>query len=123
LASSLSAIAPTHRQTEPIMPQQLFGKLNRCPICKSMLSADDSALWGSTSCPRCQAPLWFVHFEEAGTRFMVKRDQLFKAALAQLIDPGSADLLECFFDEINTDSLDRMELLMEIEKALPAMPD
>ena len=105
------------------MQHQLFGKLSRCPICKSMLSADDSALWGSTSCPRCEARLWFVHFEEAGTRFMVKRDESFKAALAQLIDPGSTDLLECFFDEVNIDSLDRMELLMEIETSHPPMSD
>ena len=54
---------------------------------------------------------------------MVKRDESFKAALAQLIDPGSTDLLECFFDEVNIDSLDRMELLMEIETSHPPMSD
>ena len=108
------------------MAKPSFGKRSRCPACNSMLSVAPDVLYGEAHCPRCTAQLWFVNFLAAGTRFIVRTRQPLTDTIALLVEPQSPELaraLPAIFDDAETDPLDSIELLMEVEQALPALAD
>lgn len=99
-----------------------FGPPNRCPICQTALSADAASHFGETHCPRCSAKLWFVHLPTTGTRFMVRSGEPFFPALARVLGPRHEHLalgLPAIIDKL--DSLDWVEVLADIEDALPQL--
>jgi hypothetical protein len=108
------------------MKQPLLGKRSRCPLCASLLSADADALFGQTHCPRCMTGLWFVNFPTGGTRFIVRTKVPVEELLAALVRPAAPDLarhLPALLHDGELDSLDVVELLAEIEAALPRLSD
>ena len=108
------------------MAHPSFGKRSRCPTCNSLLSAAADVPFGQTHCPRCTAQLWFVNFPNAGTRFILRTRQPLTDTIALLVAPQSPELaraLPAILDDAETDPLDCIELLMEVEQALPALAD
>jgi hypothetical protein len=83
------------------------------------------------TCPRCSAHLWSVPFQSAGLRFLVAQPQRsLDDVLLELLATFDADLTQSYrvvAKDPDTDSLDRMELqlelLAELEHKLPELAD
>jgi hypothetical protein len=91
---------------------------NECPACGAALWAPDNA-WGEKQCPRCFAELWFVPF--SGGRFFFVRRQ--GESLAEFLCTLVAPAMERTPAELEqvirkSDSLELVELVMEIEEAM-----
>src|SRR5687767_7527850 len=89
---------------------------NRCPLCRAALWAPAGEAIGSRDCPRCGAALW-VLVGAAGPMFFVRQAGQSKAGfLAALAGPSSEAEMEQVLR--NADSLDLVELVMDIEEGL-----
>src|SRR5688572_24996039 len=102
-----------------------FGKPDRCPLCLALLSADQSKPFGQTHCPRCQTPLWFLHFPTHGTRFAPRTAEPLDNLLLGWLGPDHKHLIHALLhpDTIHADSLDQVEMLLQPEEASPPMLD
>jgi hypothetical protein len=70
--------------------------------------------------------LWFVGFPIAGTRFIVRTGEQVADVLARMVEPHAPSMagqLREVFGDPQLDSLDWVELLIEIETALPQLSD
>jgi hypothetical protein len=92
---------------------------SRCPLCRAALWAPDTEAIGSKNCPRCGAALWVLvgsgrpafylhHPGESKTSFL--------AALAGPLYGLPAEVMEEALKR--ADSLDLVEMVMEIEEKL-----
>jgi|SRR6516225_178008 hypothetical protein len=91
---------------------------NRCPLCRAALWGPDEAV-NSKKCPRCGAELWALAGCEGPLFFVRQPDQsktAFLAALAAPLHGVSAIRMEEMLKR--ADSLDLVEIVMEIEAAL-----
>jgi hypothetical protein len=92
---------------------------NRCPLCRAALWAPDAEAIGGKRCPRCGADLW-VLIGSAGPRFFLRQPGQskinFLAALAGPLHGKSTDQMEGML--MQADSLDLVEIVVEIEKAI-----
>ena len=88
---------------------------NRCPLCRAALWAPDNEAIGSKSCPRCGAELW-VLVASAGPVFYLRQTGQSKPAFLAALSGISADEMEKLLQ--GADSLDLVELVMEIEENL-----
>lgn len=102
-----------------------FGKPDRCPLCSALLSADDSKPFGPTHCPRCSTLLWFLHLPTQGTRFAVRTSEPLDRLLLHHLGPDHKDLIRALLDpdSLDLDSLDYVELITELEEALPPISE
>jgi acyl carrier protein len=85
------------------------GPANYCPICKQLVHADPSTPTGDAPCPRCGHLLWW-----------------FGETLSQSfgISPEQVTSNTSFVDDLAADSLDVVELIMELEDEFDiAIPD
>jgi hypothetical protein len=92
---------------------------NRCPVCRAALWAPDTEAIGSKSCPRCGAELWVLVGSGAPVFFLRQPGQSkygFLAALAGPVHGVPPDEMEALLK--HADSLDLVELVMEIEEAM-----
>lgn len=93
------------------------GTPNRCPVCGHAFRIEPSCPIGDAPCPACGTLLWFVT----------------GAAEARFFDPETAGLIELVaarrgvspaavrasrLDELGLDSLEIVELVMELEEQL-----
>jgi hypothetical protein len=91
---------------------------NECPACGASLWAP-SGPWGEEQCPRCFTQLWFVPFS-GGQFFFVRREgESLEEFLCALVGPAMK-LTPAELEQVirKTDSLDLVELVMEIEEAI-----
>jgi acyl carrier protein len=98
------------------------GVPNQCPVCRTLICIEPSQPLGDAPCPSCGTLLWFYD-TSAGMRFHESqavaplRAKLFKiiserlGAEAEQITPTTS-----FLRDVGADSLDVVELVMEVEK-------
>jgi hypothetical protein len=96
---------------------------SRCPLCRAALWAPDTEAIAPRVCPRCGAELW-VLVGSVSPAFYLRRPGQSKASfLAALAGPLyglSAEKMEHTLKR--ADSLDLVELVMEIEDQLSSSP-
>lgn len=112
------------------MPGDLgpLGRCGACPICDARLSAAPHRICAEDHCPRCRAELW-VFLVRSGAHFLVRRrDVCLEEYVADLIAIRTERQVERSHvvtllrdghaPELNLDSVDYIELVLEIEDAL-----
>jgi acyl carrier protein len=77
------------------------GLPHRCPVCDEVAAVEPSYPGGDATCPRCGQLLWW--FRDSFSR-------------RTGIDPGRVDLHSVFAADLGLDSLDAVELMMELEE-------
>jgi acyl carrier protein len=100
----------------PIASRTPEGWPNRCPICGAELRMDPSIPPGDAPCPQCGHLLWF---DLGGARRRVLE------VIASIVhrDPDALDLGSPV-NNLGGDSLDTVELIMELEEEFEiALPD
>jgi acyl carrier protein len=106
------------------------GVPNHCPVCDTIICVEPSQPPGDAPCPSCGVLLWFFE-TSAGIRFHESeavaplRDQIIETLCEKFgvnrerIDPTSS-----FSGDVGADSLDVVELVMELEEKLDiVIPD
>jgi acyl carrier protein len=95
------------------------GLPNRCPVCGKEVVIDPSQPFGDAPCPHCGQLLFFINTPqqvrlvsepEAGSI----RERVQRIVARQL--GVSEDQLKASFDDLAADSLDTIELVMELEE-------
>ncbi len=107
------------------------GEPNRCPLCGNSVILEPSLPLGDAPCPHCGQLLWFVR-AAGDTRVFIgpdsalARQQILEAIAARmgipeerLADVKSLTDLARVMMEQSTDSLDMIELIMELEEEFP----
>jgi acyl carrier protein len=89
------------------------GESNVCPVCGSMIRVEPSRPPGDAPCPTCGQLLWF-----AATRLGAERATTFCNRLAETIGADARQLTPAtsFIEDLGADSLDLVELMMELEE-------
>ena len=76
------------------------GAEQRCPVCGHVVQAEPSFPRGDAPCPRCGHLLWWI-------QSYVSTNSSLEEELIQL---------ESTLEELNADSLDQVELIMQLEE-------
>jgi acyl carrier protein len=110
-----------------ISPRTPDGLPGLCPVCESLVCIDATSLTGDAPCPHCGHPLWFVNVPPRARCY--RREDISRAKQLQieavlrilyshvgLKVPGEAD--GSALDELDLDSLDLVELVLELEEEL-----
>lgn len=87
------------------------GEPGRCPVCGHAVRVEPSRPFGDAPCPACGTLLWF-----AGPRFFDPADAALVDRLAERLGVSPDALRAGRWDEAGVDSLDVVELLMELEE-------
>lgn len=95
---------------------------NHCPVCGGDVWIDPSPLFGDATCPRCGSLLWFLNvpgrchvFEQARPSNI--RDRVISILAEQLgVDPEKITENSSLIEDLGADSLDTVELIMELEE-------
>ena len=112
------------------MPEDVgpLGRSGACPVCNARLAAEPHRICAELRCPGCSAELWAIS-ARSGPRFLVRRgDVQLEEYVADLVAPRVAAKLERtavvtllregHAPELNLDSVDYIEVFLEIEDAL-----
>jgi hypothetical protein len=97
---------------------------SRCPLCDAALWASPSEPFGCKRCPRCGADLYVLVFSKGPVFFLARPGQTLYDLLAALMEQRlgvSADEMETALR--SADSLDLVELVMEVEEAVRSPRD
>jgi acyl carrier protein len=101
------------------------GLPQHCPVCEAVIRIALSGLTGEVSCPRCGRRLWFIRLPwvalypaEAVTPEKRRRvvEVLRRVFHIPRENPERVGSRTSFVEDIGTDSLDLVELLMELEE-------
>ncbi|MAG94130.1 MAG: hypothetical protein CMJ48_10315 [Planctomycetaceae bacterium] len=94
---------------------------DRCPICNGGISVEPSLLFGESTCPTCGQLLWFLNLNSEVHVFDRSaagrtRERVLEMLGEQLGIPAD-EITEdsAFINELTTDSLDVVELIMTLE--------
>jgi acyl carrier protein len=87
------------------------GMPNECPVCQKTLCIEPSSPVGDAPCPHCGSLLWFVNLTSRIRVFSREEIPLTKRKLIEKL----ASL------RLSDDSLDRVELVMELEEEFSIM--
>ena len=98
------------------------GQPNHCPVCDADVCVDPSPLFGDATCPKCGSLLWFLNvqphshvFERSRSRSI--RDRVMAMVAEQLgLDPTKITENTSFVNDLGVDSLDMVELVMDLEE-------
>lgn len=105
------------------------GESARCPLCRAEVRVEPSVLFGDATCPRCGSLLWIVTltgervvYERAASRSL--RERAIDVIAQQLNVPrekiaAQGDTIR-FVNDLGADSLDMVELVMELEAEFDA---
>lgn len=98
------------------------GQPARCPLCQAEVRIEPALFYGDAPCPNCGSLLWFLQnrheqvlFEAASSQPV--RERFLDIVAEQLgvhrnqINEGTS-----FVDDLGADSLDMVELVMELEE-------
>jgi acyl carrier protein len=98
------------------------GTPNRCPLCGGTVEVEPSLFFGDAPCPNCGTLLWFVRFASE-TRFYEGqaatdlRERVLEIVAVQLgVTTGELLRDPDALKNLDIDSLDFVELLMEAEE-------
>jgi acyl carrier protein len=97
------------------------GTPNRCPVCGSEVRIEPTQPFGDAPCPVCGILLWFVAVGSE-TRYFVTTDELVEGLLAERLGVSLESLRGGRWRELGIDSLDVVELIMELEEELGVGP-
>ncbi len=100
------------------------GRPNRCPVCESEVVIDPSELplFGDAPCPNCGSLLWFMKLP-SGVRLLEYekaeelRDEVIRI-VAERLGVDEHELRSLTWKKLNPDSLDVVELALELEEKL-----
>lgn len=103
------------------------GQPNRCPVCGNKVRIEPSApledsKFGDAPCPNCGALLWFVNDNTESRLYEARTIESLAsriaAAFGRLIGANANDVAgdTSFLGEVGADSLDTVELVMELEE-------
>lgn len=100
------------------------GSPNRCPVCESQIRIEPSLFFGDAPCPACGQLLWFLavgpeprfYLPDEATNV---RERVLERIAGHLRVSREAILHSpTFLRDLAADSLDAVELLMELEEEL-----
>ena len=98
-----------------------LGERGRCPSCYAALWAPAAIAMGTNRCPRCEAELSFISFSDGPVFFCSRPGQSPRDLLAELAAGQNGLTVEQMRSAIdNSDSLDIVELIMELENGCGA---
>ena len=86
----------------------------RCPLCEAEIQLEPSRPHGDAPCPRCGQLLWFVDTSD-GFRLFAPDDLLDRIATKLGVNRDEISSLDDL-TKFGSDSLDMIELLMELEE-------
>jgi acyl carrier protein len=98
------------------------GQPNHCPVCNAAVCIDPSPLFGDATCPNCGSLLWFLNVPPPSRVFERSRAHDIRARAIDIvaqqlgIDPRSITEKPSFINDLGADSLDVVELVMELEE-------
>ena len=98
------------------------GVPNQCPICKNTIQLEPSVPFGDAPCPNCGSLLWFIA-TNASIRFFARDEssaakERATSIAAEILGIDEKELLASphSWNELGADSLDTVELVMELEQ-------
>lgn len=100
------------------------GLPNRCPLCRKDVVIEPSLLFGDATCPSCGQLLWFLSIS-GGARLYAhsQSDEVRQRVIKMIADQLDVDEskvtgeMSVLSKELGADSLDMVELVMELEEA------
>ena len=98
------------------------GEPVRCPLCNADIAIEPSVFFGDGCCPNCGQLIWFIRAPDEARTFSLHgnedlRDRVLNTIAGQLGVPREKVVNNpSFLDEIGADSLDTVELVMELEE-------
>jgi acyl carrier protein len=108
--------------TNTISSRTPEGVPNHCPICDTILCIDPSRSEGDAPCPNCGTLLWFFN-TSAGMRFYEANvveplwDKFLQTIYTFLgVNKDQITPTTSFVEDVGADSLDIVELIMELEE-------
>ena len=108
--------------TSTISSRTPEGLPNHCPICDTSICIEPSHPPGDAPCPKCGTLLWFFD-TSAGMRFYESRvvaplrDKLIQTICENLgVNKDGVTPSSSFLQDVGADSLDIVELVMELEE-------
>jgi acyl carrier protein len=108
--------------TNTISSRTPEGVPNHCPICDTSICIEPSHPPGDAPCPNCGTLLWFFN-TSAGIRFYEARaitplrDKIVQAICERLgVNKEKVTPEASFLEDLEPDSLDDVELVMELEE-------
>jgi acyl carrier protein len=101
------------------------GAPGRCPVCGKEVRIESSLIAGDAPCPNCGTLLWFVGFSE-DNRLLFEywgseriRERALEFLASQLgVSKKDLGAIPARLDDLGFDSLDLVELMMELEEEL-----
>lgn len=100
------------------------GSPGKCPLCQADVVIEPSILTGDAPCPQCGHLLWCVQLNDQAHCFdqqtaAVKRPRVLEVIAQQLgVEPDRFENAPHLLRELHADSLDMVELVMELEDEL-----
>lgn len=108
--------------TSTISSRTPEGVPNHCPICNTSICIEPSHPPGDAPCPNCGTLLWFFN-TSAGMRFYESkavapiRDKILQTICENLgVNKEQVASTTSFTEDVGADSLDIVELVMELEE-------
>lgn len=105
------------------------GSPNRCPVCGNHVWIEPSKMFGDAPCPHCGSLIWFLSLPTKTYLFSPEeadeiRERLF-GRIADKLGVDKEDLMssKSFLSDISADSLDIVEMLMDMEEELKEEDD
>lgn len=100
------------------------GQPGRCPICRANVIIEPSLFFGDAPCPSCGHLLWFVQLEQnvwlfEGEHSSERKSRVLRRIADQLgVDAAYLADHPSLMSELGADSLDFVELIMELDEEL-----
>jgi len=98
------------------------GEWAHCPVCRTKIIVEPSILFGDVVCLKCGRIVWFIQFSnevkifEPETKLPVNRRFLNALARRLCVTPDAIEDNPQLLRSLNLDSLDHVELTMEMEE-------
>ena len=99
------------------------GRPNRCPVCGANVWIEPSAVFGDAPCPQCGCLLWFIGLGSKTRLFEYEKSEELRERLMDRVCENLGVNKEAlndpdFLKEVGPDSLDIVELVMELDEEL-----
>jgi acyl carrier protein len=98
------------------------GEPKLCPVCGALICIEPSGPSGDAPCPSCGVLLWFLRTSDGVSLYEINRiapiRERVAELLARLFQRSKDELARSFssFEDFGADSLDMVELVMELEE-------
>ena len=100
------------------------GESNRCPVCRNRVQLFPSQPFGDAPCPNCGHLLWFINSKSSGEILFPAAEEVIRKRFEELLDERFGDRRSeifsrsRFIEDLGLDSLDVVELVMQLEEGL-----